>query len=420
MVKPLKACLYVIYLLLAVVFLSEILLRIYFAFEVSPRVLAYGTSAYENTFGKDRRQQLVEEYDKEFEEWVRREELENTVYHQDREMGGYRKFFSNEEKYHRDSETGESFRIGINSRGFRGPEFKEMKPEGVIRILTLGASSTFGFFNRDHETYPSQLQNNLEKRCPDKVFEVINFAIPKSTADNIRSMLIAEGIRLRPDIMTFYEGRNDSDKTHPMDFKGGETDDESPKVTFGNLLTEKLVVFRFVDQLISAKTRHGVDSVRESLDSVASRTSREFLGDLESIRKLAEHYDIHLIIANQQASSQSWFQVPLEKRQMMKGLSYDQEAEQIHYRITQGQSISGYEFNFLIHRKLMQDLENWAVKKGLPFVDIIELLDMERDHLISYVHLDAYANGIIAESFGSAVQQHLECGIEQNSISQVD
>ena len=201
MVKPLKASLYVIYLLLVVVFLSEVLLRTYFAIEVSPRVLAYGTSAYENTFGKDRRQQLEEQYDKELEEWVKREELENTVYHQDREMGGYRKFFSNEEKYHRDSETGESFRIGINSRGFRGPEFKEMKPEGVIRILTLGASSTFGFFNRDHEAYPSQLQNNLEKRCPDKVFEVINFAIPKSTADNIRSMLIAEGIRLRPDIM---------------------------------------------------------------------------------------------------------------------------------------------------------------------------------------------------------------------------
>ena len=420
MVKPLKACLYVIYLLLAVVFLSEVLLRIYFAIEVSPRVLAYGTSAYENTFGKDRRQQLVEEYDKEFEDWVKREELENTVYHQDREMGGYRKFFSNEEKYHRDSETGESFRIGINSRGFRGPEIKEMKPEGVIRILTLGASSTFGFFNRDHETYPSQLQKNLEKRCPDKVFEVINFAIPKSTADNIRSMLIAEGIKLRPDIMTFYEGRNDSDKTHPMDFKGGETYDESPKVTFWDLLTEKLVAFRFVDQLISTKTRHGVDSVRESLDSVAERTSREFLGDLEAIRKLAGQYDIHFIVANQQASSQSWFQVPLEKRQIMKGLSYDQEAEQIHYRITQGESISGYEFNFLTHQQLMQDLEEWAVKNELPFVDIIELLDMERDHLISYVHLDAYANGLIADSFGSAVQQHLECGIEQNSISQVD
>ena len=415
--RALKTCLYGLYLFVSVVLLSELVLRIYFAFEISPRVLAYGTPAFENTFGTGRRQQLEEEYDQELEEWIKREELENTVYHQDREMGGYRKFFPNEEKYHRDSETGESFRIGINSKGFRGPEIEETKPEGVIRILTLGASSTFGFFNRDDETYPSQLQKNLEKRCPDKIFEVINFAIPKSTADNIRSMLIAEGIRLRPDIMTFYEGRNDSDKTHPMDFKGGKTDHGAPQATIWDYLTDKLVVSRFVDQLISTRAKHEVAGVHESLESTAGRTSREFLGDLEAIRKLAENYNIHLIVANQQASSQSWFQVPLEKRKKMKGLTYRQEAEQIHYRIAQGQSISGYEFNFLIHQRLMQDLEDWAVANKLPFVDIIGLLDKKRDHLISYVHLDSYANGLIAASFGSEIQQHLQCG---SNISQTD
>ena len=130
MIKPLKVFLYGIYLLLAVVFLAEVLMRVYFSFEVSPRVLAYGTSAYENTYGKDRRRHLEEEYNKEFEEWVEREELENTAYRQDREMGGYRKFFPNEEKYHRDSETGESFRIAINSKGLRGAEFEEDKKRG--------------------------------------------------------------------------------------------------------------------------------------------------------------------------------------------------------------------------------------------------------------------------------------------------
>ena len=420
MIKPLKVFLYSIYLLLTVVFLSEVLLRIYFAFEVSPRVLAYGTSAYENTYGKDRRQLLKKEYYEELEEWAEREERENTVYYQGLEMGGYRKFFPNEEKYHRDSETGESFRIGINSKGFRGPEFEEEKEDGVTRIVTLGASSTFGFFNRDHETYPSQLQTYLERKCPESRFEVINLAIPRSTADNIRSMLIAEGIGLKPDIMTFYEGRNDSDQAHPMDFWGENNDTQASHTGAWQYLSDKLLMIRFLDQLIATSAKLEDDQVLQKLDSIGGRTSREFIIDLEVIRKLAEQYNIHFIVANQQASSQSWFQVPLEKRKMMKGLTYDQEATQIDYRISQGQSISGYEFNFLIHRQLMLDLENWAAENELPFVDIIEILDMNRDHLISYVHLDAYANELIAESFGTAIQQHLRCGSKDRNISQVD
>ena len=42
----------------------------------------------------------------------------------------------------------------INSQGFRGPDFKIAKPEGVFRVMCLGESSTFGYHNRDDETYP--------------------------------------------------------------------------------------------------------------------------------------------------------------------------------------------------------------------------------------------------------------------------
>jgi hypothetical protein len=74
-----------------------------------------------------------------------------------------------------------------------------------------------------------------------------------------------------------------------------------------------------------------------------------------------------------------------------------------------GEPISGYEFNFLIHARLMRDLRNWAEKNRLPFVDLISLLDQERHHMVSWVHLDAYANGLVADALAHEILQHGLC-----------
>ena len=90
----------------------------------------------------------------------------------------------------------------------------------------------------------------------------------------------------------------------------------------------------------------------------------------------------------------------------MKGLTYQAEAERIRQMVDRGEEISGYEFNFLIHTRLMRDLEDWAHENNLPFVDVIELLDKERHHMLSYVHLDAYANRKIAEALAEEILRH--------------
>ncbi len=84
------------------------------------------------------------------------------------------------------------FVVGINEQGFRGRNFGPKSP-GVVRVVTLGASSTFGFYNRDHETYPHQLEQVLNERCDSQHFEVLNLGIPHSIA----SILIVS-TRIRP------------------------------------------------------------------------------------------------------------------------------------------------------------------------------------------------------------------------------
>jgi hypothetical protein len=134
-----------------------------------------------------------------------------------------------------------------------------------------------------------------------------------------------------------------------------------------------------------------------------------FLFDLDKIRKLAERRNILFIVANQQANSKSWFGIPAAQRMSQKGVTYSDEKAGIERTLQRGEPISGYEFNFLIHARLMRDLRNWTKKNELPFVDIISLLDQERQHLVSWVHLDAYANGSIADALADEILRHGLC-----------
>lgn len=51
--------------------------------------------------------------------------------------------------------------VTINSLRFRGPEITEKKPDGVFRILCVGGSNVFGLGLNDDETWPAQLEQEL-------------------------------------------------------------------------------------------------------------------------------------------------------------------------------------------------------------------------------------------------------------------
>jgi hypothetical protein len=398
---------FALYLVVAVLLLLELALRGYFALQVGPRVLAYGTPWYRNAFAEHRKEQLREQYARELVVWNENEDTLDSVSKHKNAKGGYVKFFPNETKYFKDIDSGEIVPVTINSHGFRGKDFPIAKPEGVIRVLTLGASSTFGFYSRDDETYPYLLEQQLNARChgPER-FEVINFAIPHAHAEQIRTMFLAEGLALDPDIITFYEGRNDSYRIHPMNFRQStQAAQPSPGWLQGawDLTTRTFVLARFVNGLFEAGAQVSAASALESLRDVSARTSRAFLMDLEELRELAERRNILFIVMNQQANSKSWFGIPEAQRQSMQGVTYRDEVSTIERILQRGEPISGYEFNFLIHARLMQDLERWAHDNQLPFVNIIGLLDQERHHLVSWVHLDAYANGLVADALADEI-----------------
>jgi hypothetical protein len=101
----------------------------------------------------------------------------HTVRFHDNAISNYSKYFPNQNRKDKD-EHGDLFEVMINSFGFRGREFKQEKAKGTIRLVTLGASSTFGYYDRDNETYPYYMGQILEEAFPEKAFEIINLGIP--------------------------------------------------------------------------------------------------------------------------------------------------------------------------------------------------------------------------------------------------
>lgn len=90
--------------------------------------------------------------------------------------------------------------VHINSRGTRGPEFEVPKPSGVIRILSVGDSKTFGWGLTEAETYSGRLQALLQARVPPgKKVEVINAGVNAWSYPQIKVFLKEVGLSWQPD-----------------------------------------------------------------------------------------------------------------------------------------------------------------------------------------------------------------------------
>jgi lysophospholipase L1-like esterase len=102
----------------------------------------------------------------------------------------------------------------INALGFRGDEVSVRKPPGTFRIVCLGDSTTFGIWNeafldvRGFTSYPGELAKQLAEHGYAHV-EVINAGVLGYTSAQGVAQLLAQVVRLSPDVVTVRFGNND-------------------------------------------------------------------------------------------------------------------------------------------------------------------------------------------------------------------
>jgi hypothetical protein len=94
-------------------------------------------------------------------------------------------------------------RITVNSLGFRGPERARRKPAGVLRVVCLGSSNTYGATVGDGDAYPALTEALLNARGGKTRFEVWNAGVSgySVTQSAAAGELIAEADE--PDLFIF-------------------------------------------------------------------------------------------------------------------------------------------------------------------------------------------------------------------------
>lgn len=368
-----------ILIILTITFLfTEVALRLFMTYKIGPEYLLYGTKWSRSGFeGTTEWTQLIEK-------------KQSVAGHQDIVLR-YLKYFPNQERLDRHPITREAYPVKINSKGFRGKDFKEEKESGVLRIVALGGSSTFGFGDRDDETYPYFLEAILRKEIQKNSFdarindvEVINLGIPHLTSDQILSLFIIEALPLNPDIVTFYEGINDAEKD--IQIVPGPIN-----LSHGSLLRSTLKTAR--DHLLVVLVPWGILRSRASysgeyLEHFVSGKSEFLTGNLGKIQELCTARGIRLFIISQQARSMSV---------NPKGLTYKEEAKLIKQKLGHQKGTKN-EIFFLAHDRMMDDLTTWAREHRVCLIDGIGTLDSHRECLTSWVHLTPQGNRLLAEA----------------------
>jgi lysophospholipase L1-like esterase len=392
----------------------EVAARAYFATQVGPRVLLYGTRWQRNTV-------TPVEAGKDPFAWSAQSHLNNVGDYRAYTPGasGYSKYFPYEQKLTGNPDGGQ-FSVRINNQGFRGEDFTVEKPPGTFRILTLGASSTFGYHARDDETYPALLERELVRTAePGRRYQVINFGLPHATTDNILGLFLAEGVALAPDLVTFYEGANDAAVIEPRD--GTE------RIGWRESLAGRTLLGALLDRLVPSTDAADVDWWWSN--ELAERRTRAFIANLDRLAAECRRRGIRLVVCTQQ------FKSTLIPTAELRGLTYEEEVRRVRDKVERGEigpsalpasrlafatrlqgsddlAIRSFAVMYppralLVHAKLMAALRAWAPGAGVGFVDVIHELDAQRDLLVNWVHLRGEANGIIARALAREIRAGL-------------
>lgn len=382
---------------LITLFIIESLLRLILAVRVSPDLLLYGTPWQITSLTADWKGGISEE------EYFA--ERHNVATH-DNQQEHYSKYQPHE-KLKETNKEGLLFDVRINNHGFRGDDYQLTKPPGMLRVACLGDSSTFGYGDRDDETYPEYLEDYLQKRREEigggvTQVEVLNFGVPHMLTENMYHILINEVLPAKPDIVTVYSGMFDAaEEVDAFDQEYALQGDVAARLRreHRQLVIEralgKFLVLRLIDSFIPLNKPAGLS--RDFWQAFAAGPrARGYLASLEKIRAACARQGVRLYVITQQAQSNRLTDEELHT------VSYDDEIRQVLAQL-QRSDATRYEVYFLAHQLYDARLRAWAADNGVAVIDGRAALDPYRYNLWHWVHIQPEGNRVLAETVGQRI-----------------
>lgn len=190
-------------------------------------------------------------------------------------------------------------KVKTNSLGLRADEIKEKK-ESSIRIITMGASPTFGWGVEIDQSYPRQIERKVNKELADKEkkVEVINAGIIGYSSYQGMKLLKEKIVQLSPDIITVSYVVNDVDKYRFFRNNGKSDKDVIAKNTVVVFLERILYKSRFCKLLrgvIIRRLRNSLKGVSLYRDS-RRVSKKEYEDNLNEIINFANENNIKVIL----------------------------------------------------------------------------------------------------------------------------
>lgn len=283
-----------------------------------------------------------------------------------------------------------------NSLGFRGPDFRPEKPEGVFRVLCLGGSSTFGYHNEDDETYPHHLRELLAEEC--RGVEVVNAGFPYYNTGSILSLFREELVDYEPDVVTLYSAYNDA--CWPLSV--------SAPTRWLFWLQQHSILYLFLKETLLTDARiyqiknrlfrklQPPPPEKEQVLAHADDVARRFRANVEALIAEAQESGARVVLVRQ----------PMTVREQHPGLAgtYEEEHARVLAMLEEGEFLTSMDYSMLRHHRLLEELDAIAREHDLPVVDNVAIVDEDRDRLTSWVHLTGEANLRLAEALRDALR----------------
>ena len=281
--------------------------------------------------------------------------------------------------------------LRINKEGFRGEDFPVRKPEDEFRVVCFGDSRTLGEGLENHETYPSQLEERLNREFAERHPRVINLGTDGWTSYQGLTLLRRRVKDYSPDVAIFCFGINDADSVcgTPDEQRAGLLD--SPLVSIRRALYRSMVFYWMQRQFLKLKgVLFGKTPVLAGLaskeDRVARVSPKAFRLNLEAFVSECRQHRILPIVLN----------IPLNPYFDWTAWETDEAQEE---RPMEGVIFSQYSD---VARRV-------AGERGVSLVDVTRAF-LESSHdspFIDDMHPSRTGTKLIGEALGAAIQRHL-------------
>jgi hypothetical protein len=194
---------------------------------------------------------------------------------------------------------GSKIHIRINSLGFRGDEFSVKKPRKTLRIVCVGASTTFCAEASDNgHTWPARLEAILQPKYPTVTIQVINAGVGGYVISDSLKNIENRVLPLEPDLVIYYEANNDIalDTRDLARQRGVIAESDNYRSPLSKFLSEHSLFYDLVTKNFAVLSSRR-DTVSGKITELPHNSPDRFIGQLKLMHDMLFEKRIPLVLS---------------------------------------------------------------------------------------------------------------------------